>query len=123
MDLYCSGWHDMETKEKPAPFEKKAQEVYLGKKNTLWYRLWDHRSDKEKKRLRGFIPLFLYGFAVFYGVIYLSILNTVNRNKTGNTVRSWWGDDLTYAQKQSKKLHDEIDRSYVLLRKQVSGGH
>ena len=89
---------------------------------SLWYRLWDHRSEKEKRRLRSFIPLILYGFAVFYGVIYLSILNTVNRNKVGNTVRSWWGDDLTYAQKQSKLLHEEIGRSFNLLRKQVSGG-
>ena len=115
--------YGMEVSDKPKPCENRIEEVPEKKKKTLWYRLWDHRSEKEKKRLRGFIPLFLYGFAVFYGVIYLSILNTVNRNKTGNTVRSWWGDDLTYAQKQSKKLHDEIDRSYRLLRKQVSGGH
>ena len=98
--------------EKPKPLDE----------GSLWYRLWDHRSEKEKKRLRSFIPLILYGFAVFYGVIYLSILNTVNRNKVGNTVRSWWGDDLTYAQKQSKLLHEEIERSFDLLRKQVSGG-
>ena len=90
--------------------------------NTLWYRFWDHRSEKEKKRLRSFIPLLIYGFAIFYGVIYLSILNTVNRNKTGNTVRSWWGDDLTYAQEQAKELQEEINRSFKLLRKQVSGG-
>ena len=89
----------------------------------LLYLLWGHRSEKEKKRLRSFVPLFLYGFAVFYGVIYLSILNTVNRNQTGNTVRSWWGDDLTYAQKQAKKRKKEIDTSYKLLRKQVSGGY
>ena len=93
-----------------------------GAKGRLWFRLWDHRSKNEKKRLRSFIPLILYAFAVFYGVIYLSILNTVNRNKTGNTVRSWWGDDLTYAQKQAKQLHEEIERSFKLLRKQVSGG-
>lgn len=90
---------------------------------SLWYRLWGHRSEKEKKRLRSFIPLFLYTFFFVYGVIYLSILNTVNRNKVGNTVRSWWGDDLSFAQRESQQLHENIERSYKLLRKQVSGGH
>ena len=113
----------MEDPEKQTPPEETTRMSLEEKKDSLWYRLWSHRSEKEKKRLRGFVPLFLYGFAVFYGVIYLSILNTVNRNKTGNTVRAWWGDDLSYAQKQSGKLHKEIDRSFVLLRKQVSGGH
>ena len=109
----------MDQQSTPTPSGEKPQ---TKKEGTLWFRLWDHRSNQEKKRLRSFIPLILYGFAVFYGVIYLSILNTINRNKTGNTVRSWWGDDLTYAQKQAKKLHEEIDRSFKLLRKQVSGG-
>ncbi len=56
------------------------------KKESLWYRLWDHRSLKEKRRLRSLVPWILYGIAVFYGIIYLSILNTVNREKTGTTV-------------------------------------
>ena len=63
------------------------------KKESLWYRLWDHRSLKEKRRLRSLVPWILYGIAVFYGIIYLSILNTVNREKTGTTVKSWFGGD------------------------------
>ena len=110
---------DLDSEETP---RTRSEQTETKEKEALWYRLWDHRSEKEKKRLRSFIPLILYGFAIFYGVIYLSILNTVNRNKTGNTVRSWWGDDLTFAQKQAKQLHEEIDRSFKLLRKQVSGG-
>ena len=60
-------------------------------KESLWYRLWDHRSLKEKKRLRSFIPYILYGGLVFYGIIYLSILNTVNRERTGTTVKTGFG--------------------------------
>ena len=51
------------------------------KKETLWYKLWDHRSLKEKRRLRSLIPYFLYGIAVFYGIIYLEIQNQVNVRK------------------------------------------
>ncbi|SVB40527.1 uncharacterized protein METZ01_LOCUS193381, partial [marine metagenome] len=36
------------------------------KRKGLWYKLWDHRSLKEKQRLRSLIPYILYGFAVFY---------------------------------------------------------
>lgn len=90
---------------------------------TWWERVYANKPEEEKKRLRSFIPLFLYTFLFIYTVIYLSILNTVNRNQKGTTVRAWWGDDLTYAEKEAKKLHDEIDTSYKLLRKQVSGGH
>lgn len=84
-------------------------------------RHWTSKSEKEKKRLKSFIPLFLYTFAFLYGVIYLSILNTVNRNKTGSTVRSGFGDK-TYAQRQAEKLHKEIESSFVGYRKRVSGG-
>ena len=62
-------------------------------KESLWYRLWDHKSLKEKQRLRSLVPWLLYGIAVFYGIIYLSILNTVNREKTGTAVKSWFGGD------------------------------
>ena len=34
-----------------------------------------------------------YGLLVFYGIIYLSILNTVNRERVGTTVKSWWSGD------------------------------
>ena len=85
------------------------------------HRHWTSKSEKEKKRLKSFIPLFLYTFAFLYGVVYLSILNTVNRNKTGSTVRSGFGDK-TYAQSQAEKLKKEIDDSFVGHRKRVSGG-
>ena len=84
-------------------------------------RHWSSKSEKEKKRLKSFIPLFLYTFAFLYGVIYLSILNTVNRNQTGSTVRSGFGDK-TYGQRQAEKLKKEIDNSFVGDRKRVSGG-
>ncbi|MZH03427.1 MAG: hypothetical protein F3745_08560 [Nitrospinae bacterium] len=89
----------------------------------LWYRLWDHRSLKEKKRLRSLIPWVLYGIAVFYGVIYLSILNTVNREKTGTTVKSWFGGDRQDVVKARQREEREIKESFKALRKRVSGGH
>ena len=36
-----------------------------GNQGGLWYKLWGHRSLKEKQRLRSLIPYILYGFAVF----------------------------------------------------------
>ena len=62
-------------------------------KESLWYRVWEHRSLKEKQRLRSFIPYILYGILVFYGIIYLSILNEVNRERTGVTVKTGFGGD------------------------------
>jgi len=85
------------------------------------HKYWTSKSEAEKKRLKSFIPLFMYTFAFLYGVIYLSILNTVNRNQTGSTVRSGFGDK-TYAQRQAEKLKKEIDDSFVGYRKRVSGG-
>ena len=91
--------------------------------NQLWHRLWDHRSLQEKKRLRSLIPWILYGIAVFYGVIYLSILNTVNREKTGTTVKSWFGGDRQDVVKAREREEREIKESFKALRKRVSGGH
>lgn len=90
------------------------------KKESLWYRLWDHKSEDEKKRLRSFIPLTLYGVAVIYGVLYLSILNTVNRDNLGPTVKSWWGGDQEIPEKE--RIEKEIAESYKSLRKSVPGG-
>ncbi len=59
----------------------------------LWYRVWDHKSEKEKQRIRSFIPMLLYGTLVMYGIIYLSILNTVHRLNPGPAVKSWFGGD------------------------------
>ena len=92
------------------------------KKETLWYRLWDHRSLKEKQRLRSLIPYFLYGIAVFYGIIYLSILNTVNRERTGTTVKTWFGGDKEEVIKAREREEKEIKESFKGLRKRGSGG-
>ena len=92
-------------------------------KESLWYRLWDHRSLKEKQRLRSLIPWLLYGIAVFYGIIYLSILNTVNREKTGTTVKSWFGGDRQEIINAREREEREIKESFKALRKRVSGGH
>ena len=93
------------------------------KKESLWYRLWDHRSLKEKRRLRSMVPWILYGIAVFYGIIYLSILNTVNREKTGTTVKSWFGGDRQDVIKAREREEREIKESFKSLRKRTSGGH
>ena len=93
------------------------------KKESLWFRLWDHRSLKEKRRLRSLVPWMLYGIAVFYGIIYLSILNTVNREKTGTTVKSWFGGDRQDVIKAREREEREIKESFKSLRKRTSGGH
>ena len=93
------------------------------KKESLWYKLWDHRSKKEKQRLRSLIPYILYGIAVFYGIVYLSILNTVNRERTGTTVKTWFGGDRDEVIKAREKEEKEIKKSFSALRKRVSGGH
>lgn len=92
------------------------------KKETLWYRLWDHKSEKEKKRLRSLIPMILYGFLVLYGIIYLSILNTVHRYNPGPAVKSWFGGDSPeiIAALNKEKAQQEV--SYKGLRKRVAGG-
>jgi hypothetical protein len=93
------------------------------KKESLWYRMWDHRSVKEKQRLRSLIPYFLYGVAVFYGIIYLSILNEVNREKVGTTVKTWFGGDSQSIINARQKEEAEIKASFKLTRKRVSGGN
>ena len=93
------------------------------KKESLWYRLWDHRSLKEKRRLRSLVPWILYGIAVFFVIFYLSILNTVNREKTGTTVKSWFGGDRQDVIKAREREEREIKESFKSLRKRTSGGH
>ena len=92
-------------------------------KESLWYRLWDHKSLKEKQRLRSLIPWLLYGIAVFYGIIYLSILNTVNREKTGTAVKSWFGGDCQEIIDAREREERQIKESFKAMRKRVSGGH
>jgi hypothetical protein len=92
-------------------------------KESLWYRLWDHKSLKEKQRLRSLVPWILYGIAVFYGIIYLSILNTVNREKTGTAVKSWFGGDRQEIIDAREREERQIKESFKAMRKRVSGGH
>ncbi len=92
-------------------------------KESLWYRLWDHKSVKEKQRLRSLIPWLLYGIAIFYGIIYLSILNEINREKVGTTVKTWFGGDSQTIVDAREREEREIKESFKALRKRVSGGH
>ena len=101
------------------------KELFVENKSFLsraWYRLWGHRSGKEQKRLKSFVPLFLYGFAVMYGVVYLSILNSVNRYNTGATVKHWFGGDKKEVVEARLKEKRDIELSFNNLRKRVSGG-
>ena len=54
---------------------------------------WNNKGEAEQKRLKSFVPLTLYTVAVIYGVIYLSILNTVNRGKGMDAIKTWYGGD------------------------------
>ncbi|MFQ5481434.1 MAG: hypothetical protein ACE5ER_01645 [Nitrospinaceae bacterium] len=88
----------------------------------LHYRLWGHRSLKEKKRFNSLIVLALYTFGFLYFVLYLSILNSVNRHKTGTKVKSWYGGDTPAIVQMRQEQEREIQASYKQLRKPVSGG-
>ena len=96
------------------------------KKEFWWERLyqwWVSKEEKEKKRLKSFIPLVLYTIAFIYGVIYLSILNTVNRSKGMDAVKSWYGGDRPEIVKALKREKEGQENSFKKLsRKQVSGG-
>ena len=92
-------------------------------KESLWCRVWEHRSLKEKQRLRSFIPYILYGILVFYGIIYLSILNEINRERTGTTVKTWFGGDSQAIIDARESEEAEIKNSFKSMRKRVSGGH
>jgi len=82
---------------------------------------WENKPIQEQKRLKSFIPLVLYAVAVLWGVVYLSILNSVNRYKTGTTVKSWFGGDLPEVEQQKMKQAKDIEDSFKELRKRVSG--
>ncbi|MEC7641082.1 MAG: hypothetical protein VYC17_02900 [Nitrospinota bacterium] len=88
----------------------------------LWHRLWGHKSEAEKKRLTSFIPLVLYTFAFTYGVIYLSILNTVNRDRTGTTVKRGFENLSSKELIERERNLREIKASFKNLRKRVAGG-
>ena len=96
-------------------------------KNKFWwkrfYYWWVSKDEKEQKRLKSFVPLALYTIAFVYGVIYLSILNTVNRSKGMDAVKSWYGGDRPEIVKALKREKEGQENSFKKLsRKQVSGG-
>ncbi len=82
---------------------------------------WIGKSEKEQKRIKSFIPLVLYTFAFIYFVIYLSILNSVNRYKDGSVVKSGFGGDNAIIIEMQKRQEEEIQNSFKYSRKRVSG--
>ena len=89
---------------------------------SYWKAWWGEQSQAERKRLRSFLPWILYAVAVLYGVVYLSILNSVNRYNTGTAVKSWFGGDHPTIAKLKAKQEKEIEESFLAMRKRVSGG-
>ena len=101
-------------------------DAFKNQKNTLWGRLhlwWHGKEEAEQKRLKSFIPLTLYTIAVIYGVIYLSILNTVNRGKGMDVIKTWYGGDRSEIVKALKEEKEYLENSFQkMIRKRVSGG-
>jgi len=101
-------------------------DAFKNQKNTLWRRLhlwWHGKEETEQKRLKSFIPLTLYTIAVIYGVIYLSILNTVNRGKGMDAVKTWYGGDRSEIVRALKREKEGLENSFKkIIRKRVSGG-
>ena len=96
------------------------------RKKSYWKRLdhwWENKGEAEQKRIKSFIPLSLYTVAVVYGVIYLSILNTVNRGKGMDAIKSWYGGDMSEIVRALNKEKDYLENSFKkMIRKRVSGG-
>ncbi len=94
-------------------------------KMSWWKRLrnwWGSKPEPEQQRLKSYIPLFLYTVAFIYGVIYLSILNTVNRGKGMDAVKSWYGGDRPEIVRALKAEKEGLESSFKnRIRKQVSG--
>ena len=99
---------------------------FKNKKKTLWKRLyqwWHDQGEVEQKRLKSFIPLTLYTVAIIYGVIYLSILNTVNRGKGMDAIKTWYGGDRSEIVKALEEEKEYLENSFQkMIRKRVSGG-
>ena len=96
------------------------------RKKSYWKRLdhwWKNKGEAEQKRIKSFIPLTLYTIAVVYGVIYLSILNTVNRGKGMDAIKTWYGGDRSEIVRALNKEKDYLENSFKkMIRKRVSGG-
>ena len=91
-------------------------------RETLWYRLWDHRSEKEKKRLTGFVPLIFYTLAFIYFCLFMSIRDGNYRDNLGGLLQNWFGGDPPAYVKEMKQEAAEIEKSYGYVRKHVAGG-
>jgi hypothetical protein len=100
--------------------------AFKNQKKTLWKRLyqwWNNKGGVEQRRLKSFIPLSLYTIAIIYGVIYLSILNTVNRGKGMDAIKTWYGGDRSEIVKALKEEKEYLENSFQkMIRKRVSGG-
>jgi len=100
--------------------------TFKNQKKTLWKRLcqwWHNKGEVEQRRLKSFIPLSLYTIAIIYGVIYLSILNTVNRGKGMDAIKTWYGGDRSEIVKAFKEEKEYLENSFEkMIRKRVSGG-
>ena len=84
---------------------------------------WNNKGGVEQKRLKSFIPLALYTIAFIYGVIYLSILNTVNRSKGMDAVKTWYGGDRSEIVRALTQEREDLENSFKnMSRKRVSGG-
>ena len=84
---------------------------------------WNNKGETEQKRLKSFIPLSLYTIAFIYGVIYLSILNTVNRGKGMDAIKTWYGGDRSEIVKALEEEKEYLENSFQkMIRKRVSGG-
>ena len=84
---------------------------------------WDNKGETEQKRLKSFIPLTLYTIAVIYGVIYLSILNTVNRGKGMDAIKTGYGGDRAEIVRAFTREKEDLENSFKkMIRKKVSGG-
>ena len=101
-------------------------DAFKNQGKTPWKRLyhwWHSKEEVEQKRLKSFIPLTLYTIAVIYGVIYLSILNTVNRGKGMDAIKTWYGGDRSEIVKALKREKEDLGNSFKkMIRKRVSGG-
>jgi len=100
--------------------------AFKNQKKTLWKRLyqwWHNKGEVEQRRLKSFIPLSLYTIAIIYGVIYLSILNTVNRGKGMDAIKTWYGGDRSEIINALEEEKEYLENSFQkMIRKRVSGG-
>jgi hypothetical protein len=101
-------------------------DAFKSQKKTFWQRLnhwWHSKEEVEQKRLKSFIPLTLYTIAIIYGVIYLSILNTVNRGKGMDAIKTWYGGDRSEIVNALQEEKEYLENSFQkMIRKRVSGG-